>query len=256
MAKNIRYLVLIFFLLFFSGCLPKQEDVNNILQTNSATIIKNDYKNIQKLLLNFKEKLDKRNPSSYDENLSPRLYKLISELENNFLLKYKNNLLENYKDYLQIAFSKDEIPSRNDYLVLGIYYLMHTSYKIEEGHKVIALEYDTTDLHRLYKNLQIIKWKIKVDRDINQNYLFKTWQNNWQIELEKRVRNGEELSFNDLQNLEYIKSKKESLLDPSNFSFEVILTQMIDNVRNSLKALGEEPTNLTVGALRSIFLFL
>jgi hypothetical protein len=73
-------------MLFFSGCLAKQEDVNNILQTNSATIIKNDYKNIQRLLLNFKEKLDKRNPNAYDKNLSPRIYKLISKVKKRLIL--------------------------------------------------------------------------------------------------------------------------------------------------------------------------
>jgi hypothetical protein len=256
MTKNIKYLILICLLFFFSGCLPKQEVVKNILQSNSANIIKNDYKNIQKLLRSFKNKLDKRNPNSYDKKLASKIYKLISKLENNFLLKYKDSILEHYKDYLHIAFSKDEINSRNDYLILGMYYLMYSSYEIQSGHKLVAFEYDTTTLHKLYKNLQIIKWKIKVDRDIKQNYLFITWQNNWQLELEKRIKNGEELSYSDLQNLKYIKNKKETLLDPSNFSFEVILTQMIDSVRNSLKALGEEPTNLTVGALRSIFLFL
>ncbi len=253
MTKIIKYLIL---LLLFSGCLPKQEDIKNILQSNSANIIKNDYKNIQKLLISFKNRLDKRNPNNYDKKISDKIYILILKLENNFLLKYDNTILENYKDYLQIAFSKDGINSRNDYLIMGMYYLMYSSYKIKSGHKIIALEYDTTTLYKLYKNLQIIRWKIKVDRDIKQNYLFITWQNNWQLELEKRIKNGEKLSYSDLQNLTYIKDKKETLLDPSNFSFEVVLTQMIDSARNSLKALGKEPTSLTVGALQSIFLFM
>ncbi|MCP4970392.1 MAG: hypothetical protein GY932_07355 [Arcobacter sp.] len=95
-------------------------------------------------------------------------------------MKYKNNTLDNYKDYLQIAFSKDYIPCRNDYLILGLYYLVYDLYDIEDSHKVIALEYDKNKLHKLYKNLQVIKWKIKVNRDFKGNYLFKTWQNNWQ----------------------------------------------------------------------------
>lgn len=254
--NSIKIVLPIIVLLLFSGCMPKQEDVEGAFQTNSANTIKNDYRNIQKLLKNFKEKLDKRNPNLYDKNLSSRIYRLIEESESDFLLKYRNVTLENYKDYLQIAFSKDEIPSRSDYLILGMYYLVHSSYEIDSGHKIIALEYDIKNLTRLHKNLQIIKWKIKVDRDFNQNYLFNTWQNNWQLELEKRLKTNSQISYEDLQNLEYIKNKKESLLDPSNFSFEVILTQMIDNTKNSLKALGEEPKDLSITALRTMFLFL
>ncbi len=254
--NSVKIVLTIIVLLLFSGCIPKQEDVEGAFQTNSANTIKNDYRNIQKLLINFKQKLDKRNPSLYDKDLAPRIYRLIEESESNFLLKYNDVTLENYKDYLQIAFSKDTIPSRSDYLILGMYYLIHTSYEIESGHKIIALEYDITNLHRLYKNLQIIKWKIKVDKDFNQDYLFKTWQNNWQLELEKRLRTNSQITYEDLQNLEYIKNKKETLLDHSNFSFEVILTQMIDNTKNSLKALGEEPIDLSITALRTMFLFL
>lgn len=254
--NSIKIFFLSISLLFFSGCIPKQDDVQGVFQTNSANIMKNDYQNIQKLLISFKEKLDKRNPQSFSKNLSNRIYKLINELENDFLLKHNNSTLDNYKDYLQIAFSKDTIHKRNDYLVLGLYYLVHSSYEISDGHKITAFSYNKDNLHNLYQNLQIIKWKIKVDKDVKENYLFLTWQNNWQIELEKKLKNDENLSYQDLLNLKYIKDKKETLLDPSNFSFEVILTQMTDRVRNSLEALGEEPKDLTIGALRAIFLFL
>ncbi|PLY07783.1 MAG: hypothetical protein C0625_04245 [Arcobacter sp.] len=255
MTKNILILSLVF-TFFLSGCVPKQETLKDALQTNSANIMKKDYKNIQKVLISFKEKIDKRNPNAYSKNLSKRIYRLIHELNNNFLLKYKNTTLENYKDYLHIAFSKDEINKRNDYLILGLYYLVHYSYEIDKGHRIIALEYDKEKLHNLYKNLQIIKWKIKVDKDVHGNYLFLTWQNNWQIELEKRLKNKEEISLNTFLDLNHIKNKQETFLDHSNFSFEVQLTQMIDSVKNSLEALCEEPTDLSVMALKSVFMFL
>ena len=255
MTKKILFLSLVF-TFFFSGCIPKQETVEGVFQTNSANTIKKDYTNIQKLLINFKEKIDKRNPTAYNKNLSVRIYRLINESNNDFFLEFNNTTLENYKDYLQIAFSKDDIENRNDYLVLGLYYLVHSSYEIETGHKIVALEYDKNKLDKLYKNLQIIKWKIKVDRDVKGNYLFLTWQNNWQIELEKRLKNKENITLETFLDLRHIKSNEETFLDHSNFSFEVQLTQIIDSTKNSLEALGEEPTDLSVIALKSVFMFL
>ncbi len=251
--NGIKILFFSILVLFFSGCIPKQEDVKDAFQSNSATIIKNDYKKIQKYLITFKEKLDKRNPNSYSKDLSPRIYRLINELENDFLLKFKKSTLSNYKDYLQIAFSKDNIHSRNDYLVLGLYYLMHDSYNISDGHKIMAFAYDKDRLDKLHKNLQILKWKIKVDKDAYGNYLFLTWQNNWQIELSKKIEDNEIIPYKKISELKFIKENKESILGPSNFSFEVLLTQMITNVENSLTALGEEPKELTIKAM---FLFL
>lgn len=251
--SNIKIFFLSILLLSFSGCIPKQDDVQDVFQSNSANTIKNDYKKIQKHLISFKEKLDKRNPTSYSKELSPRIYRLINELENDFLMKYKQNTLTNYKDYLQMAFSKDNIASRNDYLILGLYYLIHNSYEIDKGHIIIALEYDKEKLSRLHKNLQILKWKLKVDKDIDENYLFLTWQNNWQIEFAKKSKKTEKISYKEISELKFIRENKESILDPSNFSFEVLLTQMIDNVENSLTALGEEPKELT---FKAMFLFL
>jgi len=240
-------------MLLFSGCLPKSEDVQTAFQTNAATIIKNDQKRLQSLLLKFKKKLDLRNPSAYNKNDKENIYSLIEKSNKKFLLKYKNTLLENYKDYLQLAFTKDDMQMRNDYLVLGIYYLIDNAYDLDTSYKVAALEYDKDKLDKLYKNLQIIKWKIKVDKDLHGNYLFLTWQNNWQIELAQKLRENESFSYENLHDLKYIKEKKETILDSSNFSFEVLLTQMIDSAENSLRALGEEPKELTVKAM---FLFL
>ncbi len=250
----VRNLILVFgLLLLFSGCLPKSEDVQTAFQTNAATTIKNDQKRLQSLLLKFKKKLDLRNPKAFNKQNIYKINSLIKDSNTKFFLKYKNTVLENYKDYLQIAFSKDEISMRNDYLILGIYYLIDSAYDFDTSYKVAALEYDKHTLDILYKNLQIIKWKIKSNKDLNGDYLFLTWQNNWQVELDKRLRADENFSYEKLNELKYIKEKKESILDSSNFSFEVVLTQMIDSAENSLRALGEEPKELTVKAM---FLFL
>jgi len=250
----VRNLIFTILLLFFTGCVPTQEDVKDVFQTNSANIIKLDYKKIQKLLVEFKEKLDKRNPDSFDKNNLEKIYKAIKNSQKDILLKHKDMVLENYKDYLQLAFSKDEIVNRNDYLVLGLYHLINYAYEVDKGHKVLALEYSVEKLQILYKNLQILRWKIKVDKDINNKYLFLTWQNNWQIEMEKKYKD-KFYTKKDIENLEYIKNKKESIYSHSNFSFEVILTQMMDATANSIKALGEEPKDLSLSALK-IFIFL
>ena len=86
--------------------------------------------------------------------------------------------------------------------------------------------------------------------------MFLTWQNNWQIELAKKLKKNNNIKLIALENLEYIKNKKESFLSSSNFSFEVILTQMIDRSNNSLKILDVDVTDVGFDALKSIFIFL
>ena len=241
--------------LLLSSCASFQEDVKSVLQTSKASIIKDDYKTVQTLLIDFKKKLDERNPTQYSKRYENRIYELINKDDASFLLKHKNMVLEDYKEYLQLAFSKDDIFLRNDYLILGLYYLVYSSYELKDGHKITALQYNREKLNRLYKNLQIIKWKIKTNKDQKGNYLFLTWQNNWQIELEKKVKRGEKLSYDEIQKLKFIKEQKETILDPSNFSFEVILSKMIHRVENSLKSLGDEPKELSLTAIRGMFLF-
>lgn len=240
----------------FSGCVSTQDRIESLLQTSAATVIKNDYKNIAQQLIVFKDKLDKRNPKSYDKELAPLMYTQINELENKINLKYGSNEIGSYKEYLQIAFSKTDIQNRDDYLILGMYKLMYDAYDIQDGHRVSAFSYNEEKLQRLFHNLQILKWKIKTAKDLKEEYLFLTWQNNWQIELEKRVRKGEKPTFEELQNLEYIKNNKESLFSSSNTSFEVILTQMIQHVKNSLETLGVEPVDMGIEAIKSVFIFL
>ena len=256
MIKYLSIITIIVISLFFSSCVPSKENLKTIFQTNLATSIKKDSENLQELLVKFKSKLDKRNPNNFNKNLESKIYSAIKNENRKFYIRYENNVLNSYKEYLQIAFSKGNVNHRNDYLVLGLYYLIDYSYETDEGHRITALQYDKDKLVKLHKNLQIIKWKIKVDKDFNGNYLFLTWQNNWQIQLEKKSLNNEQLSIEEITKLKAIEEDSESILDPSNFSFEVVLTQMIDKVENSLKALGEEPQSLSIGALKSMFIFL
>ncbi len=254
-VKNI--LLVIVTMSLFSACVSvKQERLGEVFQSNSAVEIKKDYKVISKFILQFKEKLDKRNPSAFDKEFSNEIYTKIDNLENSISLQYNQKDITSYKGYLQIAFSKDDIKNRNDYLILGLYKMLYDSYDIENSYKLTAFSYDKEKLQRLYNNLQIISWKIKVDRDLHDNYLFLTWQNNWQIELEKRVKEGKELSWAEIQELEYIKNKEESIYGYSNFSFETLLTLMNYRVKTSLERLGVEPTEMSINAIKSLFIFL
>lgn len=241
----------------FSGCLSmKQEKLGEVFQSNSAVEIKKDYKAISKLILQFKEKIDKRNPNGFDKDLANKIYANIDNLENNISLKYNGNDITSYKGYLQIAFSKDDIKNRNDYLIIGLYKMLYEAYDIGDSYKITAFSYDNDKLQRLYSNLQILSWKIKVDKDLSGNYLFLTWQNNWQIELEKRVNQGKTLSWDEIQKLKYIKNQKESIFGRSNFSFEKLLTLMNYRVKTSLEKLGVEPTDMSINAIKSLFIFL
>lgn len=255
MIKTLRYFFFLFLLIFFSSCSSTQDELKKVFQTNSAELISNDQKKIQQLLVKFKKKLDKRNPKNFNKKNEQKIYAVIKNFNKKLYLKYQNRVIKEYKDFLNLAFLKDKILNRNDYLILGINYMVAYAYDTEEFHNITAFQFDKEKLAKLHKNLQILRWKIKVNRDINNNYLFLTWQNNWQVELEKKLRKVDTLQYEDIKKLKSIETKKESLFSHSNFSFEILLTQMIDSVENSLKALGEEPTDLGISAVK-FFIFL
>ncbi len=253
--KNIVLFIITIF--FFTGCVSlKKETVQEMFQSNNAVEIKNDYKKITRLVIRLKEKLDKRNPKAYDENLASSIYTEIDNLQDTINLKFKNNDVGSYKSYLQIAFSKDDIKNRNDYLILGLYKNIYDAYDISSSYKITAFSYDKEKLLKLYKNLQILAWKIKVEKDLNDNYLFLTWQNNWQIELEKKVKAGLKPTWEDFKNLAYIKNGQESIFGYSNLSFEHIILQMKARVGTTLERLGTEPTQMSLNTIKSIFIFL
>jgi hypothetical protein len=199
--------------------------------------------------------LDKRNPNAYNRTISNSIYTNIGNLTNGVSLKFNHVPLNTYKDYLQIAFSKLNIQNRNDFLILGLYKEMYSAYDVKEGHQVTALSYDKKKLENLYQNLQIIKWKISNDKDANGEYLFLTWQNNWQIELERALKQNKIKTYEDIMNLHSIKDGHETLFSQSNTSFEVVLTSMISRVKRSLETVGGEPIDVGIEAL-TIFIFL
>ncbi len=253
--KNIILLLITF--TFFTGCISiKKENLQEVFQSTGAIEIKKDYKKIAKLTIKLKEKLDKRNPRAYDKKLASKIYSNIDNLENNIDLKFKNSSLGSYKSYLQIAFSKDDIKNRNDYLILGLYKQIYDAYDISSSYKMSAFSYDNEKLQRLYHNLQILSWKIKVEKDLAGNYLFLTWQNNWQIELEKKVKRGLKPTWKDFKNLAYIKNGQENIFGYSNFSFEHTILHMKNRVEMTLERLGVEPTEMSINAIKSLFIFL
>ena len=253
--KNIVLILLT--LSFFTGCISiKKENLGEVFQSTGAIEIKKDYKKITKLVIKLKNKLDKRNPRAYDKDMASKIYSEIDNLENNLELDFKNSSVNSYKSYLQIAFSKDDIKNRNDYLILGLYKQIYEAYDISSSYKITAFSYDKEKLQRLYHNLQILSWKIKVEKDLNDNYLFLTWQNNWQIELERKVKNGLKPSWKDFQNLTYIKSGEENIFGYSNFSFEHTILHMKNRVEMTLERLGIEPTEMSINAIKSLFIFL
>jgi len=247
-----KYL-LISIVLLFTSCGNIQEKIRNSIQSENAKQIRNDYKEIIKLLSLYKIKLDKRNPQNYDSSVIKLLKEDIKDNKDTINL-FKNIEGEplKYTDYLNLAFNKEtSIKNRNDYLIIGLYKMFYNSYKMDIKHKITALSYDLETLQKAYKNLQIFQWKIKFDKDSQEQYLFLTWQNNWQIELEQKLEHAtlNNINFNELIN---IRLRKESLLDPSNVSFEVLTSKMILYMERSIKMLNAEPENLTIDTLLSI----
>lgn len=250
------FLVVIFILLFTSGCTPKKESVENFFQTQSAVTIKKDYQKIIKYLINFKDKLDKRNPNLYNQDFSHTIYNQMSNYKNNLYLKYNNKRLYNYQEYLNIAFSNQRIQNRSDFLILGMFKAIYEAYDLSTEHKFIAYSYNQEKLQKLHYNLQVLRWKIRFAKDIDGNYLFLTWQNNWQIELENLLKTNDHVTYEDIRDLPSIKDKQESVFDSSNMSYQVILSQMISCVENSLTYLGVDATELSLEALKTIILFI
>ena len=244
--------------LLLQGCADKNgEFAHSIFQTNGATLMRDYHLLLDKMLLKLGKKLIKRNREIFSKEI---LWYLKNDMENHSdtinLPLVKNLKKDNFKDYLRIAFSKNKVRDRGDYLLVGLYKMFYWSFGGDSFHKLSALQYDGKKLQLGYEILQVVAWKIKVARDKNGDYLFLTWQNNWQIELEKRVKKGERLSVKLIKNLKYIKNKKESLLSPSNLSFEVIFGKMEFIYEQALKTVGIEPKSLGADALRSLFLIL
>ncbi len=254
MLKLIPLFLLIF---LFQGCTNNdQPQVSKMFQTNGATLIHQNYNRSIKNLLKYQLKLNARNPQNYNKNIVDSIQKEIKNSSTRLdFYNLENKKLTTYQDFLNIAFDKNPIVNRNDYLIMGIFKLLYDAFEMQSNHKFTGLSYDTKKMQNAYQLMKIIQWKIKNDKDNNNVYLFNTWQNNWQLELDKRITRGETPSWEMIENLKFIKEKKETIFDPSNHSFEILTNQIIENLDQTIRILGEEPTDLAIEAI-SFFIFL
>jgi hypothetical protein len=249
--RAIYFCVLSFLCLSFQGCAVNQKSLKKIVQTSAATEIDKYKDEVIKDLKEYKRKLDLRNPYSFSHELQDKIYQEIDAGKNTIQLTYKEKNLVTENEYLFYAFAPEPIKNRNDLLILGLYKLIYKAYDLSNSHKFAALEYNSKYLQELYRYLQVIRWKIRTDKGRNGQYLFLTWQNNWQIELMK----SDATDLNIIRELPYIKNQRETLYDHSNFSFENILTRMLVNVRYSLEETNIEPYEMSLSALRT-FVFI
>ncbi len=245
--------ILIAILVLFTGCTSSSIGVKKIFQTDDSSYLQTNYSNIVKLILKYKVKLDKRNPSAYNKQLNNQLIQAIKSSQNHIVLyTQENKVLTNYVDYFNYAFDTSKnIKNRNDYLIVGLYKLVHDIYLMDKNHKFTSYEYDLKKLQKGHKNLQILRWKINNTKDENGKYLFYTWQQNWQIELENSYNKNKYIDYANIKNLVYIKNKKESVLNHSNISFDMVLNKIIFNLENSISILDMTSEELTKEILKS-----
>jgi len=253
-----RLILAFVLILFLNGCTSKDNSfVSTVFQTKGATLM-NEYRTVlDNFLLQLGKKLILRNKEIFSKDI---LFYIKNEINNNTntinLPLVSTQSETNFKEYIKIAFSKKKVKRRGDYLLVGLYKMFYWSFEAKSFHKLSALQYDGNKLQKAYEILQVVAWKIKTAKDDKGNYLYLTWQNNWQVELQKRLKRGERLSANLIKSLKYIKNKKESLLSPSNLSFEALFAKMLFVYERALKTVGVEPKSLGADALRSIFLML
>ena len=249
--KLVKIFAIVCLVLFFTGCGFSKQNIQSMARTNSSSeIVK--YKNeITTSLLKYKKKLDLRNPNSYNKKLSKNIKYQIQTNQDYINILQNGKKLKTYDEYLYYAFKDEEISNRNDFLIIGLYKLIYKAYSLDDKHKFTALEHNKYELSKLYKYLQVLRWKIRTQKDINNNYLFNTWQNNWQLELSHKNQND----LNIIKNLEYIKTNKETIFSHSNFSFEVLLSRILLNVEYTLRKINIEPYEMSTSAIRS-FIFI
>jgi len=243
--------------LFLCGCATNHEKITQTLQSHGATLLSRDFKKMSEYLYMYKEKLDRRNPKAFSPKANYAIVHDIQNAQNALRITYNDYTLKTYDDYLRIAFDKNpSITDRNDFLILGLHKLLYETYQIEKGHRITTLSYQQDAFKKLYYYLEVIKWKIKTAKDTKGNYLFITWQNNWQIELEQRLRQGINPSWEMLTQLPSIKNGRETLLDASNMNFETLFNHIISHAKNSVRIVGDEPVDVGIEAMKSIVLFL
>ncbi|MCE0494422.1 hypothetical protein [Vibrio salinus] len=242
------YICSVFFLCLLSqGCSVKQGDLKKIIQTSSASEIDKYKDGVIEDLKAYKRKLDLRNPYSFDPELKDKIVQEIDSGKNTINLIQDDKELTTENEYLHYAFSPEHVKYRNDLLILGLYKIIYKAYDLSTDHKFTAIEYNSKSLQQLYKYLQVVRWKILTNKDNEGKYIFLTWQNNWQVELMKNPTRD----LNTINELNYIKQGRETLFDHSNFSFEVLITRMLLNVKYSLEETNIEPVDMSVSALKT-----
>lgn len=249
--RYIRFVFLLVLISFFQACSLNKTTIKSIAQTSSASQIEEYKIEVLKALIKYKNKLDLRNPYTYNKSIKKDIIHQIQTQQDYINIIQDNEKLKDYNQYLHYAFSDKRLSNRSDFLVLGLYKLIYKAFLLNEGHQFAAIQYDKEQMQRLYKYLQVVRWKIKTAKDKNGEYLYKTWQNNWQLELAKK----DDSNLNIIKELKYIKSKKESIYDSSNFSFELLISKMLINIEHILKKINVEPYEMGISALKS-FVFI
>ena len=248
--KTVQIFFLIFTSIFFQACAFNTSGLKSLAQSNSASQIEEYKVEILESLITYKNKLDLRNPSAFNKDIKDDIINEISINQDYIHIIQDGVKLETYEDYFYYAFSDKNINNRNDLLILGMYKLIFKAYAMEREHQFVSFSYNKEEMQNLHKYLQVIRWKIKTAKNEKGQYLFNTWQNNWQIELEKKYVDD----YNIINDLEYIKSEKESVYDYSNFSFEIVLSKIFVNVEHTLKKINIEPFEMGFSTLKS-FIF-
>jgi hypothetical protein len=248
--KQLRVLLFIVLIFSFQACVSTSS-IKSIAQTNSASQIEEYKSEVLKLLLKYKEKLDLRNPYSYNKDLASNINHQIRSKQDYINIIQDGKKLKTSEEYLYYAFSENEIRNRNDFLILGMYKLIYEAFAYSNNHTFAATQYDKSSMIKLYETLQVIRWKVRTNKDKNNQYLFKTWQNNWQLELENSDLND----LNIIKQLKYIKNNQESIFDHSNFSFEILISSMLVNIEHILRKINIEPYEMGISAIKS-FVFI
>lgn len=250
--KKIRNLLLLtFFIFLFQGCAVSQNSIQSIAQTNSATQIANFRSEVLKDLSEYKKKIDLRNPYAYNKDLAKNIYFQIDTKQDYINMIQDGYKLETANEYLFYAFSQEKIKNRNDFLIIGMYKLIYKAFSLHNEHQFAASAYNKKYMQELYTYLQVIRWKVRNNKDFENKYLFVTWQNNWQLEAQKKNITD----LNKIKESKYIKSNEENIYSHSNFSFETLLERMLVNVKYSLRKIDVEPYEMGASALKS-FVFI
>lgn len=249
--KLFHYILLLVLVFTFQACSVNKDTLQSVAQTDSASQIVEFKNETLDLLVKYKKKLDIRNPNSFNRALAKNVYFQINTNQNYINIIQNKVKLKTSQEYLHYAFSKDEVKNRNDFLIIGLYKLIYNAYNLKEEHHFTSLQYNKSEMLKLYQYLQVIRWKIRTSKDNKNQYLFNTWQNNWQLELMKK----DDSNLNIIKDLKYIKSKKESIYDSSNFSFENIISEILVNIKHTLKEINVEPYDMSISAIKS-FVFI